>query len=108
MNETKQPPTPCRAGIYIDGRPGHISLYEGEYGQAPIGHVYGNKTVATARAERIVHAVNNHDAIVRALLGMLADQGEHSVGCKEFAPGYDDSRCCPVHAARAALRECGE
>lgn len=40
---------------------------------------------------------------VEALRGLLASEGAHSIGCKEYAPGYDDSRCCPVHIARTVL-----
>ena len=38
-----------------------------------------------------------------ALREFVKDEGSHSVGCKEYPPGFDDSRCCPVHMARAAI-----
>jgi len=41
--------------------------------------------------------------LLEALELLLQEQGEHSPGCKEYPPGFDDSRCCPVHVARTAI-----
>lgn len=41
--------------------------------------------------------------LLEALEAMLEDCGQHSPGCKEYPPGYDESRCCSVHIARAAI-----
>jgi hypothetical protein len=43
------------------------------------------------------------DELVGAILFFLEGEGLHSVGCIEYPPGFDDSRCCPVHVARKAL-----
>ena len=58
---------------------------------------------AESDAKFIVLACNAHDELVAALEAMLEDEGLHSCGCKEYPPGFDDSHCCAVHGARAAL-----
>jgi len=69
------------------------------------------RTVVARVPNRGYPEVATHDArliaaapdLLAALHGMLEGEGLHSIGCKERPPGYDDSRCCPVHIARAAI-----
>lgn len=57
----------------------------------------------------IVRACNAHEELLEALRGLLKEEeGQHSVGCKESAPGYDDSRCCPVRIARQIIAKAVE
>lgn len=89
--------------------PWHTGGRDGLIIYAADGWAVANATVSHARHGGLEVAQANAAAIavvpelLEALREMVKNEGAHSVGCKEYPPGFDDSRCCPVHIARTAI-----
>lgn len=98
--DTKHTPGPWEmhqpegcAGFYFDSGP--VQFYVKRTSLAGADEMEANA--------RIIAAAPALLAALDRLLARYDTPGGHSPGCQEYPPGCDDSKCCEIAQARAAI-----